>query len=527
MNTLNLVRDPWIPVMRADGTRALIAPRQVTDPVNPVLTIDSTRAPWNAALTEFLISLFQTVLLPEDARVWRELWNEPPSPEYLERELTKVATLFEMQGATPFMQDPTLLDTPSPDHNSLSLLRARGGHPYWKPVQKLPVDGVSEEQEKKHSDLFAKSGSVTALCQPCAAAALWDLQAHSPQGSAGYYTSLRGGHPSTTLIATNRLWHTVWANVLEQSCFGMKGRPDPVGILPWLKPEQRKVDPKKENPLHVLWGMPRRVLLKIDQEEADCDTCGAHVASCVRGFYSYRGGFQYAQHEWTHPCSPYISREDLGFVARAADGDLVGYRNWVGLLVDTPSGDGVPAMVVRRWLERDVPREPYLRIWGYGYKTDQASVSLWCEGKMPYLMLDNGQQKAYERLVIMLVTLSQRGVQCLSDSLRGAFKASGAGKISTKEAEHAFWSSTEESFIENLRAAAAAPSKETFERISDTWMERVQRAALDLYEKHLPGNRISPMWVARYAHKLRRRLSSRDPMTLKTYRFGDWRLTDA
>lgn len=515
MNTLNLARDPWIPVARADGTRALIAPWQLPDSLNPVLAIDSTRAPWNAALTEFLISFLQTIILPEDARVWRELWNDPPSTDYLRRETEKVAPLFDLQGSVPFMQDPSLLADPSNQDK------------YWKPVQKLPVDGVSEEQEKKHSDLFAKSGSVMALCLPCAAAALWDLQAHSPQGSAGYYTSLRGGHPSTTLISTNDLWHTVWANVLEQSCFGMKGRPDPASFLPWLKPAQRKVDPKKENPLHVLWGMPRRVLLKIDAGEADCDTCGAHVTACVRGFYSYRGGFQYAQQEWTHPCSPYISREDLGFVARAADGDLVGYRNWVGLLVDTPSGDGVPALVVRRWLERDVPKEPYLRVWAYGYKTDQASVSRWCEGKMPLLMLENGHRKEYERFVITLVTLSERGAECLSAAIHGAFKASGAGKHSTREAQADLWRSTEAAFLENLRAAAAGPSKATFDEIADRWMEHIQRTALAIYEKHLPDSRISPMWVARYAHRLRRRLSSRDPVTLKTYRFGDWRLTDA
>lgn len=512
---LNLATEPWIPVVRKDGTHELIAPWQITEQANPIVSVDSTKAPWNAALTEFLISLLQTVLLPEDARAWRDLWGDPPTPEYLKREMEKVASLFALVSDRPFMQDPTLLDVLSNKEK------------YWKPVQKLPVDGVSEEQEKKHSDLFAKSGAVSVLCLPCSAAALWDLQAHSPQGSAGYYTSLRGGHPSTTLICTETLWHTVWANVLEQACFGMKGRPDPETFLPWLKPMQRKVDPKNENSLHVLWGMPRRVLLKIDSEEADCDTCGRHVSASVRGFYSYRGGFQYAQQEWSHPCSPYISREDLGFVARAADGDLVGYRNWVGLLVDTPSGDGIPALVVRRWLERDVPKEPYLRIWAYGYKTDQASVSLWCEGKMPLLALENGHRKEYERFVITLVTLSERGAECLSASLRGAFKASGAGKISTWPAQSELWRSTEPAFIESLRAAAAAPSKETFDRIALQWAERIQRSALDLYEKHLPGNRISPMWVARYAHRLRRRLSSRDPVTLKTYRFGDWRLTDA
>lgn len=512
---LNLALDPWIPVRRADGKREFIAPWQMTERSNPIAAVDSTRSPWNGALTEFLLSLCQTVLLPEDARTWREFWDEPPTPDYLKREFTKIAPLFEMAGDRPFMQDPSLLQDPANEER------------YRKPVQKLLVDGVSEQQEKKNSDLFTKSGAIGSLCLSCAAAALWDLQAHSPQGSAGYYTALRGGGPVTTLIATETLWHTVWANVLEQSAFDMKGRPDPESFLPWLKPSSRKVSAKAESPLHVLWGMPRRVLLKIAQETAECDTCGRSVQESVHAFYSYRGGFQYAEAEWRHPCSPYVRTKDLNWCVRSTEGDLVGYRHWVGLLVDTPGGDGMPAFVVRRWLERDVPKEPYLRIWGYGYRTDQAAVNLWCEGKMPLLALENGHRKEYERLVITLVTLSQRAVECLSDALRGAFKSADVGDVSTHDPITAFWRSTEAEFLSQLREASAAPSQEKFDQIADGWMELAQKRALDLYERHLPARRIPSMWAARYAHRLRRRLSGRDPITLKTRRFGEWRLTDA
>lgn len=504
---MNLALDKWLPVRRKDGSVGLVAPWEISDP--QIVAIDSTRSSWSAALTEFLVSLYQTIFLPEDARNWREFWNDPPSPEYLKRELTKVSSCFDLFGKHPFLQDPSVQDDK-----------------YLKPAQKLLVDGVSDNQEKKNADLFVKSGAISTFCFPCAAAAIWDLQSHSPQGSAGYYVSLRGGGPASTLILADTLWKTVWANVVEQSSFDIKGRPDPATFLPWMKPENRKVTRSELHPLHVYWGMPRRILLKKTLGAATCDTCAAAVDESIQGFYTYRGGFRYLEAEWKHPCSPYVRTKEQAWVVRSTEGDLTGYRHWMGLLIDTPGGDGLPAFTVKRWLERSVPNEPYLRIWAYGYQTDQAAVNLWCEGKMPFLTLQNGHRKEYEKFVITLVTLSQRAVECLSDSLRGAIKSADAPSMEVNEPINAFWKATEPAFIKALRKAADQPTQEVFDAAADEWIGFVQKNAIALYESHLPRY-LDPMWTARYAHKLRRRLSGRDPITLKTRKYGDWRLTDA
>lgn len=501
---LNLALDPWIPVRRADGKREMVAPWGIIDPANPVLAVDSTRGPWNGALTEFLVSLYQTVLLPEDARAWREMWNERPSPEHLKREITKVAHLFELAGERPFMQDPTLKD-------------AGRDADYRKPIQKFLVDGVSEQQEKNNSDLFEKSGTISALCAPCAATALWDMQAHAPQGSAGYYTCLRGGGPSTTLVLGNTLWETVWANVLEQSVFDMKGRPDPATFFPWAKPVQpRHVKRADECPLHVYWGMPRRVLLE-RSDPAPCDTCDS-AAGAYRSFFSYRGGLHYSEPEWRHPLSPYVRSKEDAWLVRATEQDLAGYRHYMGILVDTPRGDGVPAMVIRRAVERGLS----LRIWGYGYQCDQAAVVSWCEGIMP---VETGVgTKEIAPLARTLVALCQRGVERLSDALHGVWDQSQAGGAQRAlDAAKGLWNLTEPSFKHMLSRA----KQEEHGPILDEWVVYIQRSALSIYRKALPRTRVDAMWAARFEHKLADQLSDRNPVTLKTRKFGDWRIDEA
>lgn len=513
---MNLLFDPWIPVHWKDGSVGRIAPWQLTEPTNPAIAVAAFHAPLNGALTEFLVALFQTAFLPDHTGAWRKFWNEPPSADYLGREFSKFEDLFDLQGTHPFMQDRSLSSDPEK---------------YRKPIQQLFVDRISDEQEKNHSDLFTKSGTVTKLCAACAAAALWDTQAHAGKGGRGYHTSLRGGGPHSNLILCDTLWKTVWGNVVEQDRLGLKGRPDPKAFLPWVRTvssdEVHKVNPDEESPLHVFWGMPRRILLEWDGS-GRCDRCGQEAAELCGSFLAAPKGFQYKETDWRHPLSPYKTTKEGDWVVRNTESDLVGYRHWVGLLVDTPSGDGVPALSVRRWLERDVPKEPHLRIWGYGYQTHEASILGWCEGKMPIIRLENGHRQEFDHLIVTLVTLSQRGEEKLTEAIGGALKSSGSeDKGARGAAAGELWRQTEPLFLEEIRKAADLPSEKLFEEIKDAWVGTIQRTALRCYERHLPASRCQPEWVARYAHKLRRQLSGRDPVTLKTRKFGDWRLTSS
>lgn len=502
---INLLSSVWLPVRRKSGATDRIAPWQVTDRYtsDPIISIDAMRAPWNAALTEFLVAAFQMTLFPEDGKEWRKHWETPPTPEELKSSFYHIQGLFELEGKTPFMQD-------------LTLKNDNRDEDYRKPIQKFLVDGVSEQQEKNNSDLFEKSGMISALCAPCAATALWDMQAHAPQGSAGYYTSLRGGGPSSTIVLGDTLWETIWANVMEQPVFNMKGRPDPATFLPWVAHLSGKLNPSEICPLHVYWGMPRRVLLE-RVDPAPCDTCGG--LGVYRSFLSYRGGVHYAETEWRHPLSPYIASKDGAWLVRATEPDLAGYRHYMGILVDTPAGDGIPAMTVRRAVERKLD----LRIWGYGYQCDQAAVVSWCEGIMP-LETSLGSQDIAP-FARTLVALSQRGVERLSDALHGVWDESEAGGVERAKAiAPTLWNLTEKAFREKLRMAKEGKPNDP---LMNEWVVYIQRSALSLYRKALPRTRVDPMWAARFEHKLAGQLSDRNPITLKTRKYGDWRIDEA
>lgn len=176
-------------------------------------------------------------------------------------------------------------------------------------------------------------------------------------------------------------------------------------------------------------------------------------------------------------------------------------------------------MVVRRAVERGLG----LRVWGYGYQCDQASVVAWCEGIMPAETC--GGTRDVGRVARTLVALCQRGVERLSDAFFGVWdKSSAGGRQKAMDAAKGLWNLTEAAF---KRMLAKAKEESRREPILDEWVTYIQRSALAIYRKALPGTRVDAMWAARFEHKLAGQLSSRNPVTLKTREYGDWRIDEA
>lgn len=68
--TLNLIDDPWIPVLCADGSRRIIAPWQMAEP--DVVRPDWPRPDLNIACLELLIGLVFLADPPVDSEDWDE-----------------------------------------------------------------------------------------------------------------------------------------------------------------------------------------------------------------------------------------------------------------------------------------------------------------------------------------------------------------------------------------------------------------------------------------------------------------------
>lgn len=297
---LNLVHDPWIPVIRAGGTD-IIRPDQIIEP--DVERLDWPRADLNLACMELLIGLVYLAHPCTDRAV-------PPDAVTLRVALAALAPAFNLLGDGPrFLQDMEPLE----------------GKP--KPPDMLFIDSAGEETAKKNADLMVRRGRYAGLPLPLAAMALYTLQAFAPSGGRGNRTSMRGGGPMVTLVRPDAegIWPLIWANVPH-------GAPLPAADLhklPWMhetvssKPKDALRVPEKGSQAapapEVFFGQPRRLRL---------------VASdgLVTGVIQRPYGNNY-QH-WRHPLSPYYTDAKGQTLPVHPKPGTFGYHNWRGVLLD-------------------------------------------------------------------------------------------------------------------------------------------------------------------------------------------------
>jgi CRISPR system Cascade subunit CasA len=160
---MNLINDPWIPIVRRDGKTERIAPWQITESENPIIALDAPRPDFNGALLQFLIGLLQTTATPENHEKWLDWLEQPPTPETLKQCFAKYAQAFEiLSNKGSFMQDFDDLDS---DENSIA---------------ELLIESPGGNTVKENKDHFIKRGQIDTLCTACAATALFTLQTNAP-----------------------------------------------------------------------------------------------------------------------------------------------------------------------------------------------------------------------------------------------------------------------------------------------------------------------------------------------------------
>ena len=209
---LNLVSDPWIPVLRRSGPDT-IRPDQIAEP--DILRPDWPRPDLNLACFELLIGLVYLAHPPSSS----EDRAHPPDAATLRAAMKALAPAFNLLGEGPrFLQD-------------LEALEGDGN-----PPDMLFIDSAGDSTAKKNADLMVRRGRYQALPLPLAAMALYTLQAFAPSGGAGNRTSMRGGGPMVTLVKPEEegLWPLVWANVPR----GQSLAPDDLEALPWMRPTE-------------------------------------------------------------------------------------------------------------------------------------------------------------------------------------------------------------------------------------------------------------------------------------------------
>lgn len=488
----NLINERWIPVLRKDGTKTMIAPWEITDQFteNPVVSLDAPRPDFNGALIQFLIGLVQTVAAPQGAAEWRRMLNTPPSTEELKAKFLTVRHAFELCGDGPrFMQD-------------LEVFPASDGT-----IDGLLIGMPSQNALKNNTDHFIKRNTVEGMCPSCCATALFAFQTNSPSGGQGYMVSLRGGGPLTTLVIGdnihNTLWQTVCLNVLEHEKFesicGQPSLTEGRHIFPWLgqtKPGKRKKGtafygedtvPELANPATMFWAMPRRIRVGFsDLKAGACDVCGATTEKLISFYREVPGGGGYKK--WLHPLSPYYEHTAKGqtdiLPVHAQPGGLT-YRHWLGLVIQDSDTKKMPARVVHEFIGKSKTNWQF-RLWAFGYDMSNDKVRCWYDSKMPILAVEKSILPEFEDAVAGIVNSASEIVKNTRSAIKNAwFRRPEDKKGDTSFIDNSFWQLTEADFYLTLGKLETALKKDgNIQPITEKWLDNLCKQSLQLFDNY-------------------------------------------
>lgn len=488
----NLIEKQWIPVLRRDGTRAMIAPHEVTDRFsdNPVVSLNAPRPDFNGALIQFLIGLVQTVAAPQSGLEWRKKLVEPATPEELKEKFATVRHAFELGGDGPrFMQDFEKLE---------AVDRSIGG---------LLIETPGENALVNNTDHFVKRNNIESLCPSCCATALFAFQTNSPSGGPGYMTSLRGGGPLTTLVVGDRnhetLWQLVYLNILERSKFnnicGNTALSEGKYRFPWLgetkKGRRKKGEifygedtvPEDVHPTTMFWAMPRRIRLNFyELASGPCGVCGITSDNLVLSYKELPGGASY--NKWLHPLSPHYEKTTKGETSvlpvHAQPGGL-SYRHWLGFVIQDGNEKKMPARIVHEFYGRWNSNWQF-RLWAFGFDMDNMKARCWYESSMPLLCPGEEIRCKYEELVAGMIKAASEVLGNTREAVKKSwFRRPGDAKGDMGFIDNTFWQQTESDFYRVLSTLIVAleQDRDTLAQ-SNQWLSMLCRQSVRLFDDH-------------------------------------------
>lgn len=486
---LNLLSDPWLPVIRRHTGRSLIRPAQITEnyQADPVIAIDWPRPDFRIATMELLIGLLTTAAPPWENRNWLDWWHEPPTPEILDQAFAPIAHAFALDGDGPrFLQDLEDLQSGA------------------EPIERLLIEAPGEATNGKNTDLLIHRGRVASLSRAAAAIALYTFQSWAPAGGAGNRTGLRGGGPLVTMIspgATPTLWQTIWANVPTG---GESPEPEKLPLVfPWLAStiisEGSKIVTPEENShrLQCWWGMPRRIRLDFTSSETPlpCDLTGDPDTVHVTTWRQRPRGANYAAWGKVHPLTPhYQQKPATEFLPVHPQPGGIGYRHWLGLVLGSKDGLRTPASAVSTWSGptgrgADVGiREA--RLIAAGYDMDNMKARGFVESEMPLPTAPDAEsQRRLDDLAYALIDSAEQIASLLRSAVRNALFSAGATvKLDAallNALRERVWEETEARFFAALNIAADRPADDLGIARKD-WMNQLRRIALALFDEAAP-----------------------------------------
>ncbi|MDN3554300.1 type I-E CRISPR-associated protein Cse1/CasA [Halomonas almeriensis] len=525
---MNLMTACWLPFRNRNGAIVYLPPTAVADP--DIIDLALPRADFQGAAYQFLIGLLQTTLPPQDHGDWVDRLLEPPGVDELQTVFAPFVDAFELDGEGPrFMQDLDPLD----DVKEAT-------------VSGLLIDAPGANGIKNNTDVFVKRGCVEAMCEDCAALALFTMQINAPAGGAGIRVGLRGGGPLTTLVMPESnaasLWSRLWGNVVTTESLTRSGqswtepRADDESLFLWIAPTRvsdrkgTEVFPEGMHPLHPYWSMPRRFRLLFEDEACRCDVCGREVSRAVRRVRSKKQGANYGG-PWLHPLTPYRrdpkKPNEPPLSTKGQPGGL-GYQHWSNLVLNDTDGSGaLPALVVNDHVsqkvqivegERDAGEEvaallKHARLWAFGYDMDNMKPRGWYSVEMPLVAVPPAQQDRLRAWVQRFIDLARQVAWMVRNQIKNAwFDRPAEAKGDMSHIDMAFYDATQgdffnalQSFKEVLLVSHDSPTLPA--EVAESWYRALYRKAMALFEEQALSGALEAADLQR-ATAARRQLQS-------------------
>ncbi len=503
MTTYNLLREPWLPVVRADEIRVLIRLRDVATP--EIIRIDTGRSDCDIALTELLIGLLAVAFDPRVTKAkWSKHWCSPPTSAELDAAFEQFAKAFDFDGAgARFFQDIEDLKGDT------------------TPVEALLIDAPAEH--------VVKPGGIRVLSRRGAAIVLATLQTCAPAGGAGNRTSLRGGGPLTTLVVPGTtdgnppaLWHRLWANVPE----GFGATPaETLSVFPWLT-STRVSDKASKTPIttpldvhkaQAFFGLPRRIRLKFEAnpDRLPCDLTGDIDDVIVREYVTKPWGANYTGWGKEHPLSPSYKPTPTAaeFLPVHLKTSRVGYRQWLGFVFKPnpnaadDSNPELPAAAISTFyrtragdlLDQDPAIIDTARLLVAGYYLDKMKPLEFGESLLPLVKVPQGLETQAAQLAHAWVEAAELAAStvgiAVKQGLYGDNPKIAAGATVLDNAKTRFWGDTEQAFftqlpeaIDGLAGTSTTDESARTHRQSagKAWLDAMRRTALAIFDTMVP-----------------------------------------
>lgn len=493
---------------RQNGSIEVVEPWRVTEDFgsNPFMSLAYPRPDFNGALLEFFIGLLSTMGLAESEEEWIELWENPPDPEDILERLEPLESAFWLDSTQHrFMQDEDLLADAKP-----------------KPVHSLLIDAPGSQTLKHNADHFVKRNAVTQLSRAAAAAALYTLNTYAPSGGVGHRTSLRGGGPLTTLAiledhrARTTMWSRIWPNVETKEQVLSRGEighdtirldsADFAKIFPWMgstriSTKDRSTLPKDIHPLHVYWGMPRRIRLELSPRpvNSSCAIFGdGDDDRCVTQYRTLNYGFNYQM--CIHPLSPYYEKKSKGATLKLPQHPQLGgfsYRQWPGVVFDNSHEGRFPANAIRYVQQR----HETMRVVAYGFNMDNMKARAWIQSEWPVHIGNSDLVNDLADFVELIVTAAERISQILISTVRNSvYDQVKAPTGSFAFVAERFFRNTEQCFYETYSSAVAALMDTSLKDVEirmktkpirQNWVKQVGLHALEIFDEHVSLDQVS------------------------------------